>query len=420
MDTTSPSTASTEPAPSPAAARPIDDDWIEHHFDHLSPDFVRELHPTLARARSLCPVAHSDAYDGGFWIATQYEDVLRIVQDWETFSSEMGITVPHSPTSVKILPVTVDPPLQREFRRIVNPHFRPAVVGEWEAGTRALVNRLIDGFVEKGECDFMEAFARPLPGLAFFEFALHAPAEDLAEVNRLATMASLPPSADSDRNPHLELAGWIAAFIARREKEGPRGDVVDAVLAAQIEGRPITRAEAIGTIQLLILGGLETTAGALGMGMLRFCEHPEIPALLREKPELIPAAVEELLRLDGSFVCIGRTARKDAEVGGRTIKAGERVLVYWVSANRDENEFPNPDAFDLERESNRHIAFGAGPHRCAGSNLARMNLRIALDVLVHRLHDVKLKPGTEIEFHSTFNRAPLSVPITFTPGPAAG
>ena len=397
----------------------ITDDWVSHHFDHLSPVFARELHPTLARARSLCPVAHSDQH-GGFWVLTKYEDVLRVAQDWETFSSELGITVPYQPpaNSMKILPVAVDPPLQRTFKRLVNAYFTPAKVGPWEEPTRTLVNQLIDGFIERGECDFMTEFARPLPGLAFFDLALHAPTGELEQVNHWATLASLT-QLDESRDALLKLAGWIAKFIAQRRADGPRGDVVDAVLDAEIEGRPITVQEAIGTIHLLILGGLETTAGVLGATMMRFCEHPEIPALLRARPELIPQAVEELLRLDGSFICIGRTARHDTEIDGHPVKAGERVLMYWASANRDEAEFTTPDAFDLERERNRHIAFGAGPHRCVGSNLARMNLRVAIGEVVRRLHDIKLQPGADIDFHSTFNRAPLSVPITFTPGERA-
>jgi cytochrome P450 len=392
----------------------ITDEWVEQHFDHLSPELARELHPTLARARSRCPVAHSDAY-GGFWVVTRYEDVLRIAQDWQTFSSELGITVPAPPSPMKILPVTVDPPLQRTFKRLVNVHFTPAKIGPWEEPTRNLVNRLIDAFIERGECDFMTDFARPLPGRAFFDLALHAPADDLEEVNRYATMASLTHLPES-REGLMKLAAWIGEFIEQRRADGPRGDVVDAVMNAEIEGRPITHQEVIGTIHLLILGGLETTAGVLGAAMLRFCEHPEIPALLRARPELIPKAVEELLRLDGSFVCIGRTASRDAEIDGHQVKEGERVIMYWASANRDDAEFTEPDAFDLDRPTNRHIAFGAGPHRCVGSNLARMNLHIALDEIVRRLSDIELQPGADIGFHSTFNRAPLSVPITFTPG----
>jgi len=397
----------------------ITDDWVTRHFDHLSPVFARELHPTLARARSLCPVAHSDQH-GGFWVLTKYEDVLRVAQDWETFSSELGITVPYQPpaSSMKILPVAVDPPLQRTFKRLVNAHFTPAKVGPWEEPTRVLVNQLIDAFIERGECDFMTEFARPLPGLAFFNFALHAPTDELEQVNHWATLASLTHLEES-RDGLMKLAGWIAKFIERRRADGPRGDVVDAVLDAEIDGRAITIQEAIGTIHLLILGGLETTAGVLGATMMRFCEHPEIPALLRARPDLIPQAVEELLRLDGSFICIGRTARHDTEINGHPVQAGERVLMYWASANRDEAEFAAPDAFDLDRERNRHIAFGAGPHRCVGSNLARMNLRVAIGEVVRRLHDIKLQPGADIDFHSTFNRAPLSVPITFTPGERA-
>ncbi|QFG20317.1 cytochrome P450 [Actinomadura sp. WMMB 499] len=398
---------------------PITDDWVEHHFDHLAPEFAHDFHPTLARARSRCPVARSDRH-GGFWVASRYEDVLSIAQDWRTFSSELGITVPHvaSSASMKIFPVTIDPPLQRTFKRLVNAHFTPAKIAPWEGPTRALVDRLIDGFVERGEAEFMDDFARPFPGLAFFDLALHAPAADLEEVNEYATKASLPQAPDR-MECIRRLAGWIGEFLERRRAEGPRGDVVDAVLGAEIDGRPITHQEAVGTVQLLVMGGLDTTAGVLGAAMLRFCEHPEIPALLRERPDLIPAAVEELLRLDGSFVCIGRTARHDALIGGRRIREGERILIYWASANRDEAEFADPDAFDLGRPSNRHIAFGAGPHRCVGSNLARMNLRIALEALVRRLDGVRLRPGAGIGFHSTFNRAPLAVPITFTPGPRA-
>ena len=398
----------------------IDDDWVEHHFDYLSPALARDLHPTLARARARCPVARSDQY-GGYWITTDYEHVLQVAQDWQTFSSELGISVP-APSAeagdaspMKIYPVTIDPPLQRTFKRLINMYFTSAAVSEWEQPTRELVRRLVDGFIASGECDFMEAFARPFPGLAFFDLALHAPADDLEEINRHATAASLPDSGDS----LMTLAAWIAGFVEERRADGPKGDVVDAVLGAEIEGRPITEAEAIGTIMLLILGGLETTAGVLGMAMIRFCEHPEILAMLRAHPERIPDAVEELLRLDGSFVCIGRTARHDAELAGNSIKQGEPILVYWAAANRDEAEFENPDAFDLERPRNRHLAFGAGPHRCAGSNLARMNLRVALEEIMSRVHDVALQPDAEIEFHSTFNRAPLSVPITFRPGAPA-
>src|SRR5690606_19370045 len=147
-----------------------------------------------------------------------------------------------------------------------------------------------------------------------------------------------------------------------------------------------------------------------GQFMVRFCQEPAIPPALRDRPDLIAGAVEELLRLDPPFIAIARTATRDTELGGQQIAAGQRVLIYWASANRDEAEFACPHAFDLDRPSNRHLSFGAGPHRCAGSNLARMNLRIALEELVARLHDVRLDDGAEISYHSALSRAPHAVP----------
>jgi cytochrome P450 len=398
------------------AGDPITPEWCAEHFDHLDPRVGRELHETLALMRAH-PVAHSDQY-GGFWVATGYDEVLAVAQDWSTFSSAHGITVPGGATSTPAIPEMVDPPQHREFKRLINAWFTPAVVLKQEQATRDLVSGLIDDVIEAGTSDFMADIARPLPGLVFFEM-LHAPADELAEINRCATLASTPTTPEA-RKARGTMLRWIADFVDRRRNEPPQDDVVDAIINAEIEGRPIAQDEIVGMIQLLLFGGLDTTAGALGQMMIRFCREPEIPALLRERPELIPDAVEELLRLDGPFVFIGRTAVADTEVGGQQIAEGDRMLISWVSANRDEKEFACPTAFDLERESNRHIAFGAGPHRCAGSNLARMNLRIAVGEIVTRFEDLRLADDGEIPFHSAYSRAPVAVPIAFTPGPRLG
>jgi cytochrome P450 len=390
--------------------------WYADHFDHTAPHMEHGLHDTLSYMREHHPVARSDEH-GGFWAVTSYEEVLRVAQDWESFSSEHGITVPGHPTSMPAIPEQVDPPLHREFKRLINAWFTPAAVAKQEQATRDLVTSLIDGFIESGSCDFMEHFAAPLPGRVFFEMFLHAPPEELDEINRLSSLASVPTTPEAI-DARIKMLGWINDFVEQRRTEPRQDDVVDAVIHAEIEGREITQMEIIGVLQLLLFGGLDTTAGALGMMMIRFCQEPEIPALLRAQPELITPAVEELLRLDGPFIFIGRTAMCDAEVGGQQLKEGDRVLVSWAGANRDEKEFACPHQFDLERESNRHIAFGAGPHRCAGSNLARMNLRIAVGELVRRLHDIRLADGAEpIRFNSAYSRSPKAVPITFTPGP---
>jgi cytochrome P450 len=392
---------------------PLPDDWCTQHFDHLSDELAQTLTGTMARMRALCPVARSDAYDG-FWVVSGYEEALSVAQNWQSFSSAHGLSVTKSSMVVRNLPVEADPPEQRVFKRLVNPYFTPAAVARWQGPTRQLVTRLIDAFIDDGACEFMDAFARPLPSLAFFEFAINAPAEDLAKVAHLAS-ASSNPTVPNARESWLGLYQWIKDFIDLRREQPPRGDVVDAIIGARIDGRAITQDEIIGAVQLLILGGLETTAGALGLTLIRFCQQPGIAALLRARPELIPDAIQELLRLETSFVSVGRTAVRDTELAGHTIKSGDKVLIHWASANRDSGEFADADAFDLGRERNRHLSFGVGPHRCLGSNLARMNMRIALEELLRRMDDIRLADGAAIRYHAGLTRSPLSVPITFTP-----
>jgi cytochrome P450 len=396
----------------------LPDDWCLHHFDHLAPELAATLPDTMARMRGLCPVARSDRH-GGFWVVSRYEDALSVAQNWAAFSSAHGLAILPSNGVVRNLPVETDPPEHRVYKRLINPYFTPAAVAPWEQPTRALVTRLIDGFIEDGTCEFMDAFARPLPSLAFFDLAIHAPAEDLERVAHLASRSSTPNAPDG-RECWLGLYAWIKEFITQRRGARPRGDVVDAVLNSSIDGRPLTEDEIIGTVQLLILGGLETTAGALGLMLIRFCNQPEIPALLRSRPELMSRAVEELLRLEPSFVSVGRTAVRDAELDGHQIKKGDKVLIHWASANRDDAEFGHPDRFEPDRERNRHLSFGVGPHRCAGSNLARLNLRVALEELVRRLGDLRLQDGADISYHAGLTRSPLALPVTFTPGPRLG
>ena len=391
----------------------LPDEWCMHHFDHLSDELAQTLTGTMARMRALCPVARSDAHDG-FWVVSGYEEALSVAQNWQSFSSAHGLSVTKSSMVVRNLPVEADPPEQHVFKRLVNPYFTPAAVARWEEPTRQLVTRLIDAFIDDGACEFMDAFARPLPSLAFFEFAINAPAEDLEKVACLAS-ASSNPTVPNARESWLGLYQWIKDFIGLRREQPPPGDVVDAIIAAQIDGRPITQDEIIGAVQLLILGGLETTAGVLGLTLIRLCQQPDIAALLRARPELIPDAIQELLRLEPSFVSVGRTAVRDTELAGQSIKPGDKVLIHWASANRDSGEFADADQFDLGRERNRHLSFGVGPHRCLGSNLARMNMRIALEELLGRMDDIRLADGAAITYHAGLTRSPLSVPITFTP-----
>ncbi len=400
------------------ATGPMPDDWWQHHFDPNSAELAPRLYDTLALMRDRSPVARSDVYDG-FWVVTKYEDVLNVAQDWETFSSAHGLTVPTAPIVTRSLPVEVDPPVQRVYKKLITPYFTPKAVAVFEDKTRALVNRLIDNFIETGSCEFMDDFARAFPSRMFFEGVISAPPEDIDRVAYMSSRASLPTAPDA-AECWAGLSAWVRNFIESRRLSPQQADVVDHVIAGTVDGRPITDDEIIGTIQLIILGGLETTASALGQWFYRFCHQPEIPAQLREHPELIPDAIEELLRIDSPFISIVRTAVRDGKIGDQEVRSGDKVQLYWASANRDSAEFTEPDEFNLSREHNRHFAFGVGPHRCAGSNLARLNLRVGLEEALRRMHDIRLQDGADIHWHSTTTRSPLSLPITFTPGPREG
>ncbi|BBZ15485.1 cytochrome P450 [Mycobacterium branderi] len=393
-------------------ACPITDDWLTNHFDHMSTDLGAALPEFLARMREICPVAHSDNY-GGFWVITKYEDIFKIAQDWETFTSSEGVAVPPLPPGgIPNIPVEVDPPLQRVYKKLISPYLTPEAVARREQEVRAIAVGLIDKFIDSGQCEFMKAFAQPFPAVTLFELILNAPSDDVGRLADMATVATLPNHPDAAQ-AWGGTVQWINDFVDQRQKQPPRGDIVDGLLKAEIEGQPINRTEILGILQLLIVGGLDTTGGALGQMIIEFCRDPAIPALLRTKPELIPPAIEELLRLNAPMVAIARTATRDVEVGGRQIKKGDRIMMYWASANRDEEVFANPDSFDLERANKRYIAFGVGPHRCVGSNLARMNLRIALEEILRRLDDIRLQEGAEVEYHISFIREPAAVPITF-------
>jgi cytochrome P450 len=395
------------------ASSTLTDDWCAHHFDPLSPVLGSKLDETMSRMREKHPVAYSDTY-GGFWVFSRYADVLQVTQDWETFSAEHSLTVPETTPFVRILPHEVDPPVHRKYRKLINPYFTPAAVGEWDKATRAIANRLIDKFIDSGHCEFMSEFAEPFPGLTLFDQVLHAPSDEIEWLTETAMVTSKPSNPDS-KDAWRAMHDWINDLLESRRRGDIRGDVVDGIVGAEIDGRPIRREQAIGMLVSLITGGLETTTGALGMAMLRFCGEPEIFSLLRNRPEVIPEAIEELLRLDTPFPHLCRTATRDTEIGGHLIKEGEKVLVSWASANRDASEFPDPERFDAARLAKRHLTFGAGPHRCLGSNLARMNLKIAIEQLVRRFEHFQLRDESQsIPFYMAYNRTPLTVPIVFS------
>ena len=407
MDTTS------QPALTSDEGNVLSDEWVAEHFDHMAPELGPVFDETVDRLRSMSPVAHSDRH-GGFWIVAGYEEVLHVLQDWQTFRNGEGVSIPMQLSDPPLSPEESDPPVHREFKRLVNAYLTPSMVTRFEQPTRRVADELIGAFAASGRCEWMSAFANQFPRLTFFENVLHAPPEMIGQLSDWTDAISIR------RHDYLEanqkLVGWIEQFVEDRRAQPAAGDVVDAIVNARIQGRPITHEEILGTLQILMLGGFETTSSALGHIVIRFARDPQLPVLLERQPQLIPDAVEEFLRLDSPVVAMARTVVRDVEIGGKQFRRGDRVLFHLSSANRDETEFEHPGTFLIDRDKNRHLAFGAGPHRCAGSSLARMNLRTALEQIVSRLHDIRIEAGAEpIQYTTASSRTPRAVPITFTP-----
>jgi cytochrome P450 len=384
-------------------------------LDPHDPGFGEDgsLEAAMAELREGCPVAHTTAH-GGAYVVTRYQDVLRVAQDWQTFTSTDGIMVPRVENAVPMIPGEYDLPLQRHYRRALNPLLTREVVERYIPGMRAEARYLLDGFEGLGEVDIVPAFTDPYPRLTFFRHVLGVPAEEMPEVLGYLFAIKEPKSSEAAAEAWADFTAYMTMMCERRETETPRGDLLDGVLGAVIEGRPITQDEAVRSLMQLTFGGLGTTSAALANIIRRLAEQPDLQRRLRTDRSLLPRAIEELLRFDTITIVMARTATRDAEINDTPLAAGDKVLMYFAGANRDPREFRNSEVIDIDRDVNRHLVFGAGPHRCLGSNLARRQILVALEEVLDRLDDIRLLPQHELHFHSGFSRGLNALPVTFT------
>ena len=303
-------------AAAPPVACPFSDDWYAHHFDHVSPDLAQNLHETLATMRDRHPVAYSEEH-GGFWVVTGYEDVLRVGAGLAHLQLGPRRVGARDQDGRQGHPRASRPPaaprVQAPHQRLLHPRGRGRLRGSRPG--RSSPGSSTSSSSRAGATSWPTSPGRsPVsPSSSWCSTRRPTTSPRSTRWRRVPRCRPTPTAA----GPGRRCTRGSPSFVEARRHQPPRGDVVDAVLAAEIEGRPITEDEIIGVIQLLILGGLETTAGALGQFMIRFCREPEIPALLRAHPELIPDAVEELLRLEPPFIAIARTATSDTEIGGQ-------------------------------------------------------------------------------------------------------
>jgi len=384
---------------------------------------------TLLRAED--PVHWTPEPDGpGFWSITKHADLQHVNRDTEGFSAELGgITLLESSTLEdgmdmrgKIMVMT-DPPRHTRYRLLVNKGFTPRMIGLIEAHLGYRAELIVDQVIERGACEFVTELAAELPLQAIAEI-MGVPQEERHLLfdwsNRLVGADDPEYNKDPDDKADATMAAaelyMFASALGEARRSDPRDDVVTKLINAEIDGDKLTSEEFELFILLLAVAGNETTRNATAHGMHAFMTYPDEFAKLRDHPELMASAVEEVLRWSSPVLYFRRQATGDVELRGKQIKAGDKIAMWHVSGNRDEDVFEDPFRFDIERTPNDHVAFGGGgAHFCLGANLARLELRLLFEQLVTRTHDMHLVGEVE-RLRSNFIGGIKHLPVEFTPG----
>jgi cytochrome P450 len=405
----------------------LDLEYFEQHYGMNDPYLTDHMWEVVEHLQTTCPVARSDAprerggSSHGMWVMTKHDDVLTVLQDWQTFSSDHALHVEADVDTGfgAMPPMFVDPPLQRDFRRLLNPFLSPAAIAAYEPEVRTIVTRLIDDFIQDGHCDLVGQFAKLEPPLAFYRviFGIQDDFELQRTLDYLKDIMATDPVQQAEA-----MTGWLAwitNFLQMRRELPRRPDLVDALLYGTVEGRSLTNDERSGVIRILVLGGFFTTNDAIGSTMLSLIERPELQDQLRQQPGLISKLVEEVLRLEPPVISLFRVCTRDVNVNGQRLKQGDAVLMHFGGANRDPEAFADPGDLDMARTSNRHLTFGGGPHRCIGSHLARLNLRVIFEEILSRMQDIRITSGdAPRRTPASMERGLEYLPISFTPSHA--
>jgi len=391
-------------------------DWATD-FDVLAPEYVEHPFPIWDELRSRCPVAHTDRR-GSNWLPTRYEDVTALAHDVGHFSSRIVSVIPLEEVAEDdvvlpygLPPISSDPPLHTWTRRLLLPWFSHRRVAEYEGLTRSLCRRLVDGFAAAGAADAAADYAQQIPVRVIAHILGVKP--ELADTFTGWVRDVLEFAEDQPRR-RAGMESLIGYFLTELEqrRSSPGDDLLSFLLHADVDGTPVEDSIVLGTAALVLIAGVDTTWSAIGSSLWHLATHEEDRRRLSAEPELMATAVEELLRAY-SPVTMARVVTEDVEFAGCPMKAGDRVLMNFPAANRDPEVFEAADEVVLDRAVNRHVAFGSGIHRCAGSNLARMELRVALEEWLARIPDFRLAPGAEVRWAGGQVRGPRLLPVVF-------
>ncbi len=376
--------------------------------DHVPADLVRDFDHVTGADFAVDPFAAFEAargdraffspHHGGYWVLTTMADIRGAMQRPEDFSNSVTGIPAHAPRAVKMAPLELDPPEHTAYRRVLAPMFAPRAVTARTAAIDRTCEGLVDGLADRGHCDFVGEFAEPFPTTIFTNILGLPTAEAKKFVDWNNVLLHGYDRPDARRQAGVDINGYLAELIAQRAA-APRDDLVSALLAGEVDGRPIRADEVANLTFMLFVAGLDTVTAALSFVFRFLAEHPGHRRQIVEEPALIPSAVEELLRVH-AFINAVRTVTSDLEFAGVSLKAGDRVLVSTNLASNDPAEFPDPMEVRFDRPGNRHLAFGAGPHRCAGSHLARDELTTAVAAWHRRIPDYAVAPGQTITLHA--------------------
>lgn len=367
-------------------------------------------HAMFAELRSHCPVAWSDDM-GGFWAVTKHADAKAVLENWEMFTTTVQNVVPRVATTQRRPPLHLDPPANKPYRNAIQRHLTPAKLGAWERTLETMVARFLDPWIEAGGGDICKNFSFLLPIAMLAEFFKLSPdkAELIREVGAEFNMALQREDFDLLRQKSDELYDIAAGLIADRHAHprDPEDDPTAALLAVRVDGEPLPDDMILGALRQFLLVGIIAPTTFIGSMAVHLARNPEHHAELSENPDLVPDALEELLRLYTPYRGFARTAREDTEISGCPISKGDPVAIVFTSANRDGDVFPDPDTYRLDRESRDLLTFGRGPHMCPGAPLARVLLRETLKQLTQKTARLEQRGGIEMTNWPEYG--PLSV-----------
>ncbi len=406
---------------------------VEVNLEHDA--FVEKVpHETFAWLRKEAPVYWYDWKQGkGFWCITRHEDITQVLKNWRVYSSELGGAnledLDEEQRKARQSMLETDPPRHTRLRGLVSKWFTPKSVAQYEGLVRQLTRIILDEALQHKEFDFIDKIAAQLP-IQVLARILGVPPEDTPKLIEWGDkmMGNTDPDVadvlwDSKeaekyrlypfRSPAALEVFEYGHWLGRKRRNNPQNDLVSKLVHAEIDGERLTEREFDTMFLLLVVAGNETTRQAIAHGMHAFIQYPEQTVRLQGDPSLMPTAVEEILRWSSPILHFRRTATTDTTMHGQTIKAGDKVVLWFVSANRDETVFEDPDRFDIGRNPNPHLAFGqGGPHVCLGSYLARLEIRVMFEELLPHLHKFSLA-GKPERMCSNFTNALKRMPVRF-------